>query len=219
MNINKFKKYLAQRYNNINAKEELCSAFKNCAPEINIANVFDKITNIFVNIINDACDEPDGRCKKQTVEDESVPAIDTVKSDENHESLFSNLNITKEDISELKTLTENMSNTIFDLLKIGKVIKIKAQEWGVYASGMVYPELYVLNNNYDKLKDFKCDLQRYNLKYPNELFGSAIDIISHLKANSFIEYYSPFFGSSSLICELQDIFNKILDELKTISIF
>ncbi len=74
LNINKFKKYLAQRENNINAKEKLCSVFKDYAPDINISNVFDKVTNIFVDIINAACNETDGRRKKQ--------------DDEKRESLF-----------------------------------------------------------------------------------------------------------------------------------
>lgn len=63
LDTEKFKKYLAQREHNTNAKKKLCNAFKDCAPDINIDNVFDKITSIFVDIINDAYNEVDGRCK------------------------------------------------------------------------------------------------------------------------------------------------------------
>lgn len=201
LNIDKFKKYLAQRENNIDAKEKLCSAFKDCAPDIKISNVFDEITNIFVDIINDAYNEPDGRCKKQTVE--------------SRESLFSHLNITKEDISELKTLARDASNKIYVLLDTGNEINNKANELGFNIPAIVNPGLYnELDKNYEVLRDFTYDLRRYNSKYPNGLFDRAIEIISQLKAKSFVKYYSPFFNSSSLISELQDIFNKILDELK-----
>ncbi len=125
------------------------------------------------------------------------------------------MNITKEDISELKILTRDMSNKILVLLETGRKINDKANEMGFYVPGIVNPGLYnELDKNYKALYAFKYDLQRYNSKYPNELFDRAIEIVSQLKAKSFTEYYSPFFDSGSLISELQDILNKILDELK-----
>lgn len=281
LNTDKFKKYLAQRENNIDAKEKLRSAFKACAPDINISNVFDKITNIFVDIINDAYNEPDGRCKKQTVESreslssnlngikkemseikdltKDIPNTikdacnenqellssklnhiedeisefknltkdrsNTIKdafneSDENRKSLFSHLNITKEDISELKILAKNASNKIYVLLDTGNEINNKLNEFVFNIPAIVNPVLYnELEKNYEAFRDFTYDLRRYNSKYPNELFCRAIEIISQLKAKSFVEYYSPFFDSSSLISELQDIFNKMLYELKTVLFF
>lgn len=245
LNTDKFKKYLAQRENNIDAKEKLRSAFKACAPDINISNVFDKITNIFVDIINDAYNEPDGRCKKQTVEsreslssnlngikkemseikDLTKDIPNTIKdafneSDENRKSLFSHLNITKEDISELKILAKNASNKIYVLLDTGNEINNKLNEFVFNIPAIVNPVLYnELEKNYEAFRDFTYDLRRYNSKYPNELFCRAIEIISQLKAKSFVEYYSPFFDSSSLISELQDIFNKMLYELKTVLFF
>lgn len=276
----KFKNYLAQREFNDSAKEKMCQAFEKAASDIDTKNLFEKITGIFVNIINDACNKLDGRCKKQpvddevilaidtvesdekcneqsieevipvidtvepnekcneqsveevipvidivesdeicnkqAVDDEVVPEIDDVESDENHESLFSNLNITKEDISELKTLAKDMSNKIYVLLDIGNKINSKANEMGFNIPAIVNPGLYnALDKNYEAFHDFTYDLRRYNSKYPNRLFDRAIEIFLLLKANSFIEYYSPFYDRCSLISELQDIFIKILDELKS----
>lgn len=229
----KFKNYLAQREKNTDAKKKLCNAFRGCAPKINMKNLFNKIAKIFVDIINDACNESDGRSKKQPADDEAVSAIKTVESDEqsvddevvseiddvesgeNYESLFSNLNISKEDISELKTLAKNISNKIYVLLDIGNKINNKANEMGFNIPAIVNPGLYnALDKNYEAFHDFKYDLRRYNSKYPNKLFDRAIDIFLLLKANSFVEYYSPFFDSNSLISELQETFIQILDELK-----
>lgn len=195
-NKTKFKEYLAQMEHNTNAKNKLCNAFKDCAADINIDNVFNKITSIFVDIINDACNEVDGRCKITSNKVDTNVSINNLSNNKNldnkSESFY--VPISAIDIPKIQEIIIDLSVTVEKLFDLGETISDMDHKYGHFCANQMNPEIYKeFANEYVKFVELNSKLRFYNCKCTNETLNNAVLKGVYLNKSSFISNSSILF--------------------------
>lgn len=189
LNEAKFKNYLAQREFNDIAKEKMCQAFEKSAPDINKENLFEKITGIFVKIIENACNEPDRKCKATSNNGGSNISVnnlsDNRESDNESESFYVPISVL--DIPKIQEIIIDLSVTVEKLFDLGETIFDMDQKYGHFCANQMNPEIYKkFDNEYVKFVELNNKLRFYNCKCTNETLNNAVLKGEYLNRSSFI---------------------------------
>lgn len=170
----KFKGFLDDHVKYCN-KSELCKNFKEFSSDITEENLFDKITEIFVEILKAARNEPDSRCRPPI-----SPHIDDALHRDNKVPLDDNL--TSKDI---ESLIKEIDKTIKDLISTGRMLAaskiLGASDNTIYSKG---------NNRLEKELEhlfLLCrNLSSYNSANNSLIIKQIVKSILLIKADNFI---------------------------------
>lgn len=180
INQDKFIDYLRTKEFN---KANLCKAFKEYCPDIDTGNVFEKITEIYVEIIDNARNIIDKRYKEHSKENANKLS-------------FSMISVSDYDKISINEILMKLSAIIDTLLKAAEEIYVNENKYPVNTARAMFPQLYQqFYSNYNKINEMNNKLKFYNGKYSNELLNDAINLADSFTEDSFLQRYSKSWNS------------------------
>lgn len=180
INQDKFIEYLRTKEFN---KANLCKAFKEYCPDIDTGNVFEKITEIYVEIIDNARNIIDKRYKEHSKENANKLS-------------FSMIPVSDFDRTSINEILMQLYAIMDTLLKLAEEICAKESEYGFNNAKLFFSKLYEhFYKNYNKLSGLNNKLKFYNGKYSNELLNDAINLADSFTEDSFLQRYSKSWNS------------------------
>lgn len=188
LDLCKFKRFL-DTYTAFYSKQTLFADFNKYYPDITEENLFDKITDSFVEIIKAACNEPDKRRRPpMSSQIYEVPQMDKI-------SLSVVNDATVSDTNDVESLIKYINETIGSLITTGRRIaefNNRCVADNTYYSKLKsklhteHEQLYVL---YEKLSD-------YNEIHSNSIIEQILISILQLEENNFILSTNEFIITS-----------------------
>ena len=208
----KFKEFLVKYTSEFTSKVKLSENFKNEIPDINEDNLFEKLTEKYIEILHYESNKSDKRCKNTTIQ-QPIANYETILS-----SVQSTENFQIEDFegndgtNNIKLLINQLNETISLLITIGRRIASRQSRtpWNNITNIHIYPSLESeLNKAYDDLSLLYDKIDDYNSDNNTEFLNKILTLIAKINRDSFIETKESFIITSSKNYPIHDLLSLI----------
>lgn len=199
IDTDKFKKFLVKYTSECTSKAKLSKNFKNEIPDINEDNLFEKLTEKYIEILHYESNKPDKRCKNSIVQHPIA----------NYETILSNIQSTEnsqiedfegnDDTNNIKLLINKLNENISLLITIGRRIASRQlrNPWNNITDIHIYPSLESeLNEAYDELSLLYDKIDDYNSDNYSEFLNKVLTLIAKITKDSFIQTKDSFMITS-----------------------
>lgn len=203
----KFKAFLVKYTSECTSKVKLSENFKNEIPDINEDNLFEKLTEKYIEILHYESNKPDKRCKNTTVQQSII--LSNIQSTEDSQTEDFEVD---DDTNDIKCLINKLDETINSLINIGRRIASRQSRglWNNSITAPIPPKLESeLNKAYDELSLLYDEIDDYNSYNNTEFFNKVLTLIAKITKESFIETKDSFIVTSSKNYPIHDLLSLI----------
>lgn len=210
IDTDKFKNFLAKYTSKCTSKIKLSENFKNEIPDINEDNLFEKLTEKYIEILHYESNKPDKRCKNTTIQQPIAnyeTILSSVQSTENSQIEDFEGN---DDSNNIKLLINKLNETINLLISIGR--KIASRQSRVPWNNITDIPSKLnseLNKAYDDLSLLYDKIDDYNSDNNTEFLNKILTLIAKINRDSFIETKESFIITSSKNYPIHDLLSLI----------